>query len=62
MVANRLSEDRYIRVLLLEAGEEDTDPLFAVPRTFLSFVGDPNYNQGYSFEPQAHALNRVSII
>jgi choline dehydrogenase len=42
VLANRLSEDPRNRVLLIEAGPKDTNPLIRVPKGFGKIVGDPN--------------------
>lgn len=42
VLANRLSADPDVRVLLIEAGDQDTNPLIAVPRGFGELLGDPN--------------------
>jgi choline dehydrogenase len=41
VLANRLSEDPRNRVLLIEAGPKDTNPLIRVPKGFGKIVGDP---------------------
>lgn len=42
-LANRLSADRACRVLLLEAGGPDTNPLVKVPKGFGRLIPDPNH-------------------
>lgn len=46
VLANRLSDDANTRVLVLEAGGIDTDPLHVTPGTFLPLLGGP-FNWGY---------------
>jgi choline dehydrogenase len=41
VLANRLSADPEVNVLLIEAGDEDTNPLIAMPRGFGELLGDP---------------------
>lgn len=41
VLANRLTQDPDIRVLLLEAGGRDTNPWIPVPLGFVQMVGDP---------------------
>jgi choline dehydrogenase len=41
VLANRLSADPGVNVLLAEAGGEDTNPLIAMPRGFGELLGDP---------------------
>jgi choline dehydrogenase len=41
VLANRLSADPGVNVLLVEAGDADTNPLIAMPRGFGELLGDP---------------------
>jgi choline dehydrogenase len=41
VLANRLSADPGVSVLLVEAGDRDTNPLIAMPRGFGALFGDP---------------------
>jgi choline dehydrogenase-like flavoprotein len=41
VLANRLSEDPKVDVLLIEAGDRDSNPLIAIPRGFAELLGDP---------------------
>jgi choline dehydrogenase-like flavoprotein len=41
VLANRLSADPDVNVLLVEAGGEDTNPLIAMPMGFSQLLGDP---------------------
>jgi choline dehydrogenase len=41
VLANRLSADPGVQVLLVEAGGPDTNPLIAMPRGFGELLGDP---------------------
>ena len=41
VLANRLSADPAVGVLLVEAGRRDTNPLIAMPRGFGELLGDP---------------------
>jgi choline dehydrogenase-like flavoprotein len=41
VLANRLSADSDVDVLLVEAGGRDTNPLIGVPRGFADLIGDP---------------------
>lgn len=58
VVANRLSEDPDIRVLLLEAGGPDSSPLIHMPAGFTKLTGD-SVNWGFRTEPQKHVNNRA---
>lgn len=51
VLANRLSEDGCSRVLLLEAGGEDSSWLFRMPLGFMMTAANPAYDWGYASEP-----------
>ena len=51
VLANRLSADPGISVLLIEAGGPDTNPLIAIPRGFGQLFGDPATVWHYSVRP-----------
>ncbi len=51
VVANRLTEDADINVLLLEAGERDTKPEIHDPRGFVSLMGS-SVDYAYQSEPE----------
>jgi choline dehydrogenase-like flavoprotein len=51
VLANRLTEDPGISVLLVEAGGEDTNPLIAMPRGFGELLGDPTTVWHYPTRP-----------
>jgi choline dehydrogenase len=55
VLAYRLSEDPRNRVLLVEAGPEDTSPLIHMPKGFGALIHDPKY--AWQFEAQPHAGN-----
>jgi choline dehydrogenase-like flavoprotein len=58
VVASRLSADPSIKVLLLEAGGSDTNPLFAMPAGFAKMTkGVASW--GWSTVPQRHLGGRV---
>ncbi|KAH9483223.1 GMC oxidoreductase family protein Mala s 12 [Psilocybe cubensis] len=59
VLANRLTEDESVSVLVLEAGAANLgDPALLTPATFGSQFGNPQYEWGYATEPQAHSNNR----
>ena len=51
MLANRLSADPGISVLLIEAGGPDINPLIAIPRRVGQLFGDPATVWHYSVRP-----------
>ena len=58
VLANRLSEDPTVKVLLLEAGGGDWNPLFKMPAGFAKMTkGVASW--GWSTVPQKHMNNRV---
>lgn len=58
VLANRLSEDPDVKVLLLEAGGGDWNPLFHMPAGFAKMTkGVASW--GWSTVPQKHMKNRV---
>jgi choline dehydrogenase len=59
VLANRLSADRDIRVLLLEAGPKDNSVLIKMPAGVAQLFGTKNkYNWYYETEPQPHMDGR----
>jgi len=57
-IASRLSEDPATRVLLLEAGGEDTNRWIHIPLGFGKTFADPSVNWCYETEPDAGAAGR----
>jgi choline dehydrogenase len=51
VLANRLSGDPGVNVLLVEAGDLDTNPLIAMPRGFNELLGDPTTAWHYPTRP-----------
>jgi choline dehydrogenase len=58
VLANRLSEDPEVRVLLLEAGGKDTNPWIHIPVGYVKTMVNPNLNWMFDTEPEAHTHNR----
>ena len=56
-VANRLSEDPGMKVLLLEAGGPDSSPLIHMPAGFTKLTGE-KVNWGFNTMPQKHVNQR----
>ncbi|MFV1873109.1 MAG: GMC family oxidoreductase [Oleiphilus sp.] len=50
VLANRLSENREHRVLVLEAGPKDSSPLIKIPGAFAYFMYSKKYNWRYETE------------
>ena len=57
VLANRLSEDPGVRILLLEAGGRDRHPLIHMPVGFAKMTDGP-HTWDFSTAPQKHADNR----
>ena len=57
VIANRLTEDRDISVLLLEAGNPDTKPAIAIPADCLSLLGS-EVDWNYFSEPEPDLNDR----
>lgn len=57
VLANRLSEDSAVRVLVLEAGGRDNHPLIHMPVGFAKMTTGP-HTWGFTTAPQKHANNR----
>lgn len=51
VLADRLSRDGRTRVLLLEAGGRDKNPMIKVPKGFGKLLGDPNFVWYFPTEP-----------
>ncbi len=58
VLANRLSTDPATRVLLLEAGSRDRNPLFRLPMLMGKLMHSGLYNWHYRTEPEPHLNNR----
>ena len=58
VLAARLSEDRNVSVVLLEAGGEDTNPLIHIPAGYIRTMVNPAINWMFETEPEASSGNR----
>ena len=58
VLANRLSEDGSARVLLLEAGPRDRNPLISIPLGMGKMHEHRLYDWGYQTEPEPNLNNR----
>ncbi len=62
-VANRLSADPAHRVLLLEAGKNDNNPIIKMPIGFTRLMYDENTTNLYKTEPEPHLHGReISVV
>lgn len=53
VLANRLSEDRDVRICLIEAGEETRHPLVSIPVGMVGLIDHPRLNWRYVSAPQS---------
>lgn len=58
VLANRLSEDPKVNVLLLEAGGKDTNPWIHIPVGYVKTMVNPKLNWMFDSEPEALTHNR----
>ena len=59
VLAHRLTEDKDVNVLVLEAGGQDSDPWIKIPLVWLrKFVHERRHDWGYDTEPEPHMDNR----
>lgn len=58
VLANRLTEEPNIRVLLLEAGGKDTSPWIHVPVGFTKTLNNPKMNWNFKTEPENNVSGR----
>ena len=58
VLANRLSEDPAIKVLLLEAGPRDWHPFIHMPAGLAKLVGQKGVNWNYDTAPEPHLNGR----
>ncbi len=59
VLANRLSEDPGVRVLLLEAGPRDWHPFIHMPAGLAKLVGQKGVNWDYDTAPEPHLDGRT---
>ena len=58
VLANRLTEQPDVKVLLLEAGGKDTNPFIHIPGGFMKTLANPRVNWCYETEPVENAKGR----
>jgi choline dehydrogenase-like flavoprotein len=61
VLANRLSADPKIRVLLIEAGPKDDHPFIHMPRALVRIFAKPEYVWKYEAEPVAGGRNEPHV-
>ena len=61
VLANRLSADPSIRVLLLESGARDRSPYIHVPAALIKTVGNPRFDWRLLAEPDASRHGKVDL-
>jgi choline dehydrogenase len=59
VLANRLSEDRRVKVALLEAGGRDTNPWIHIPAGYFRTMFNPDVTWQYGAGPEPHLNGRV---
>ncbi|HJP37438.1 MAG TPA: GMC family oxidoreductase N-terminal domain-containing protein, partial [Gammaproteobacteria bacterium] len=59
VLANRLTDDPDVSVLLLEAGKRDRDPLIHVPLGVGKMFPNRMYDWDYDTEPEPNLDNRT---
>ena len=61
-LAARLSEDRSIRVALVEAGGSNDHPYIRTPAAVAAAIGHPRFNWGFKTVPQAGLNGRLNSV
>ncbi len=61
VLANRLTEDPHVRVLLIEAGGRDWNPYIHVPAGFMKMLDHPTLTWGYHAEPDPGTDGRAIL-
>jgi choline dehydrogenase len=59
VLANRLTEDPAVRVVLIEAGGRDWNPLIHVPVGFMKLLDHPTLTWGFKAEPDPGTAGRA---
>src|SRR5215472_19220321 len=58
VMANRLSEDAHVQVLLLEAGPPDDSMWISIPVGFMKLLNNPRYSWRFDTEPEPNLNGR----
>jgi len=61
VLANRLSEDPAVRVLLIEAGGRDRNPLIHIPAGYIKLLDHPTLTWGFTAEPDPGVNGRAIL-
>jgi choline dehydrogenase len=61
VLANRLSEDPATRVILIEAGPPDRNPLIHIPAGYMKLLDHPTLTWGYVAEPDEGVAGRAIL-
>ena len=61
VVANRLTEDPATRVLLIEAGPRDWNPLIHIPAGYMKLLDHKTLTWGYTAEPDPGVNGRAIL-
>ena len=61
VLANRLTEDPAVRVLLIEAGGRDWSPYIHVPAGFMKMLDHPTLTWGYHAESDPGTAGRAIL-
>jgi choline dehydrogenase len=61
VLANRLTEDPAIRVILLEAGGRDWNPLIHIPAGYVKLLDHPTLTWGFKAEPDPGVNGRTIL-
>jgi len=59
VLANRLTEDPLTRVILIEAGGRDTNPLIHIPAGYMKLLDHPTLTWGYKTAPDEGVYGRT---
>ncbi|HVH76193.1 MAG TPA: GMC family oxidoreductase N-terminal domain-containing protein [Stellaceae bacterium] len=61
VLANRLTEDPSVRVVLIEAGGRDWNPLIHIPAGFMKLLDHPSLTWGFHAEPDPGTAGRAIL-
>ena len=61
VLANKLTADPGVRVILIEAGGRDTNPLIHIPAGYVKLLDHKTLTWGYMAEPD-EGVNNLSLI